>query len=181
MDSSHSDTALPDINLLNDAIERMASAYSALNPPPTDCTRLWRVGVAPEYASSSIPGWIRAQREVNGHKDSADRWFAKDPNILGFYGQDYWPKGELACIDVEHPENFKVANIIPHPNKHGATIDPRHHSKDHENEYFVPRFMANSVTRVGSVKDFMEGRLRFSPSCPHPSSSQSHEQRPSSP
>ncbi|WP_020474192.1 MobF family relaxase [Zavarzinella formosa] len=106
-------------------------------------TRLFRVEPAQRAVHAD---WIQAAQAERGHTEAQDRWFVQDPAMLEWYRQD--AKGPTITTYVDVPtadlERYRVRNVTEQIS--GRT--PVSFSKDPDNEFFLPRPLADSRQAV---------------------------------
>jgi hypothetical protein len=126
------------------------SMIACIPSPPDGCVRLWRIeGSLP---GAPRPGWMAFAMASMGILEARGRWFTDRADFLGWYASDQWPgQPQLACVTVpEHQaETWRVGRskeVI-----HGKT--PQMFSADPDNEFFLPRAVADRRQVVGLVAD----------------------------
>lgn len=112
-----------------------------------DTIRLYRVEVAPENRVA-VPEWIQQAQRANGHAEAMDRWFTADPGTLDWYRADIGGPSRTTYIDVNKAlaEQYRVSN----------QPDVRRFSRDPENEFFVPRKLADRRVELGTTESVFE-------------------------
>lgn len=93
-----------------------------------------------------VADWLRAQFEEGGALAAAGRWFVLDADLLPFYAADAAGAApQLRYVDVEREalENWRVARV----RETIAGRTPASFSRDPENDFFVPRAVAERSVR----------------------------------
>lgn len=99
--------------------------------------RLYRI--EPRH-KSDLPDWIVRGLAESGHSEAEGRWFVRDPEMLDWYREDIAGEARVVFVDVppEDAEKYRVSNI-----QETIGLRPvKSFSKDPENEYFLPRAVA---------------------------------------
>jgi hypothetical protein len=97
--------------------------------------RLYR---AEPSVKADHPDWVRDSLAENGHSGAEGRWFTQDQEALDWYKKDINPEGKPHVVYIDVPaselEKYRVSNVP----------DAKRFSRDPENEFFVPRDVAET-------------------------------------
>lgn len=136
-----------------DAIRAQEGPQPALQPPPAapETVRLYRL----EPTGPDVrPDWIKQEQAASGHAGAEGRWFVQDPKMLDWYRQDAGDAPtRIVSIDVPRSqlEQYRVAN---------ADKGVQRYSRDPQNEFFVPRELADRRQPAKPAVARETGRLK---------------------
>lgn len=124
---------------------KIAENFNQEQPPSQGMVRLYRVEPS-KGSGRDIPDWLRQGLQAHGVDQAAGRWFATDPALLDWYERDTGPNAQLHYLDVPggQADRFRVSNISDTI----AGRTPQSFSRDPENEFFLPRDMADEKQPV---------------------------------
>jgi hypothetical protein len=103
--------------------------------------RLFRAEVRPEVRRAA-PEWVAAGQRESGMAEAEGRWFVADRSMLDFYVKDIGAaSSRIVYVDVplEVAEAHRVSNL----KEEIAGRTPASFSRDPENEFFLPRNIAD--------------------------------------
>lgn len=111
-------------------------------------TRLYRAEGAP---SQDIADWLRQGMIDSGQTEAAGRWFIQDKSLLEFYRDDSGPDARLFYVDVPAAdlEQYRVTN---NTDRFGTGRPVASYSKDPENEFFLPRTLADQKRSLLNIE-----------------------------
>lgn len=97
-----------------------------------------------EGVPRELPPWVEQGLKESGAKEAQGRWFTDKQELLDWYNKDVGPGAVTKSLKIsaKEAEQYRVSNL---PEGHPA----RRFSRDAENEFFIPRELAERAEKEG--------------------------------